>query len=91
MNSLCLDHLEFQNMTCPDCNLEVDTYGNTEAQFDNCCFPDCGCDGARVCMANNGASDISLTQNVEQMWTGKTRKQRAAVFALVGSLKKGTK
>lgn len=88
--SKCIEHLSFINETCPDCGLPVDAYGNTEDQFDNCCFPDCGCDGARLCMAGH-ASDRAISQNVEAMWSGKTKQQRAAVFALVGSLKDKTK
>lgn len=84
----CVDHLNFTGAVCPDCGHEVDDYGNTEAQFDNCCFPDCGCDGARLCMAPSGASDRALGGNVEGMWTGKTVEQRAAVLGLVGELSK---
>ena len=48
----CLeDHLELRNTICPSCKLQVDTYGNTEDQFVFCCFPDCGCDRSRNCMA----------------------------------------
>jgi hypothetical protein len=84
----CVDHLEFVGETCPDCNLEVDDYGNTEAQFDNCCFPDCGCDGARLCMAPSGGSDRACRQNVEGMWSGKTTEQRKAAMSLVGDIGK---
>lgn len=52
--------------TCAHCNLTVDMHGNTEADFRNCCFPDCGCDGARLCMAPNGASYGSLSLNIEK-------------------------
>jgi len=45
---------------------EVDDYGNTEADFKNCCFPDCGCDGARNCMAPSGANYGSNTLNIEK-------------------------
>lgn len=86
----CVDHLSFAGATCPDCSLPVDAYGNTEAQFDNCCFPDCGCDGARLCMAPSGASDDACGGNVEGMWTGKTAEQRKAVFDLVGKVAKPT-
>ena len=79
----CVDHLSFTEGTCPDCGEPVDTYGNTEDQFDNCSFPDCGCDGSRLCMAGS-ASDQAMYQNVEAMWSGKTREQRNAVFSLVG-------
>ena len=53
--TLCLNHLEFVGSNCPDCNKEVDKYGNTEDQFEYCCFPDCGCDGSRNCDAPSGA------------------------------------
>lgn len=87
----CVDHLNFCGQVCPDCNLEVDDYGNTEAQFDNCCFPNCGCDGARLCMAPSGASDRSCSQNVEGMWSLKTREQRKAVSELIASVGKESK
>lgn len=68
---------------------ERDKYGNEiDGELVYCCFPDCGCDGARLCMAKNGASDRAASGNVEGMWNGKTNEQRAAVFSLVGSLKK---
>jgi hypothetical protein len=50
--------------TCPHCKLEVDDYGNTEDDFLHCCFPDCGCDGARLCMAGN-PSLCARTLNIE--------------------------
>lgn len=81
----CVDHLNFINEKCPDCELTIDNYGNTEDQFDYCSFPDCGCDGARLCMAGT-ASDRACLQNVEGMWSGKTIEQRRAVFGLLGSL-----
>jgi len=81
----CLDHLDFTDATCADCGEQVDSYGNTEYQFDHCSFPDCGCDGARLCMAGE-ASVRAESQCVEGMWTGRTKKQRQAGFALVGSL-----
>jgi hypothetical protein len=44
---------------------ELDQYGNPMGgdRIINCCFPGCGCDGARLCMAENGASSGSLTLN----------------------------
>ncbi len=83
----CLDHLAFCGEQCPDCKLEVDNYGNTEDQFDYCCFPDCGCDGSRLCTIGN-ASSLALLQNVEGMWSGKTEAQREAVLRLRISLSK---
>jgi hypothetical protein len=84
----CIDHLEFAGERCPDCGLDVDLYGNTEDQFDYCSFPNCGCDGARLCMAARGASARACDENVEGMWTGKTKAQREAVFKLLGGITK---
>ncbi len=48
--------------------VEVDEYGNpvdgSEMPF--CAFPDCGCDGARNCMAQSGASRPALIWNLEK-------------------------
>lgn len=79
----CLDHLEFLNETCPDCNLPVDNYGNTEAQYKYCSFPDCGCDGARLCQAGE-ASENALQGNVENMWSSGSKKasQKAVAFTM---------
>ena len=85
----CVDHLEFVDSVCPDCGLEVDAYGNTEAQFDNCCFPDCGCDGERLCMAPSGASGRARHSNVEGMWSGAGPAQVAARKRLVIDVMKG--
>lgn len=85
----CIDHLNFLNAICEDCKLPVDAYGNTEAQFDYCCFPDCGCDGSRLCMAKNGASDDSRKGNIEGMWsTGSKIESRKAVFYTLGLVNK---
>lgn len=83
--SKCIDHLAFTNAVCEDCGLSVDAYGNTEDQFDFCSFPDCGCDGERLCMAGE-ASEYARTANVEGMWSMKTRKQKEAVKALITDL-----
>ena len=83
MGEKCIDHANFHNSECPDCGEFVDLYGNTEYQFENCCFPDCGCDGARICLAPSGPSDFAQEGNVEGMWTGKTQQQRDARTALV--------
>ena len=48
---------------CQHCGLEVDEYGNTEDDFINCCFPNCGCHGNRNCMAPSGANYMSMTLN----------------------------
>jgi hypothetical protein len=79
----CVDHLNCTNETCPDCGEHVDQYGNTESRFEHCAFPDCGCDGERLCMAERGASERAVRQNVEGMWSGKTVKQRLAAMSLM--------
>ena len=81
----CLDHLEFTGRACPDCGLAVDGYGNTEDSFKFCSFPDCGCDGARLCMAGD-ASARSVEQNVEGMYQRKDREAMVAKMKLVGSV-----
>ena len=55
---------EFQGKGCE----EVDYYGNPVdgGRIINCCFPDCGCDGARLCMAENGPSSGSMSLNLER-------------------------
>ena len=52
--------------TCAECGLEVDEYGNTEDDFLFCSFPDCGCDGSRLCMAPNGANNASVSMIIEK-------------------------
>lgn len=42
-----------------------DKYGNTQDRIEFCCFPDCGCDGARLCMAENGPSWGATNLNIE--------------------------
>lgn len=71
---------------------EYDDYGNKiDGDLIYCCFPDCGCDGARLCMAKRGASDLALGRNVEGMWSGQTHEQRSGVFALIDHLNKERK
>lgn len=84
----CIDHLDFCGNNCPDCGLEVDKYGNTEDQFQYCCFPDCGCDGARLCMASNGASENSKTYNVEGMYSMKGPEGQKARLQFLGFIHK---
>lgn len=80
----CVDHLDFSGRECPDCGLAVDAYGNTEERFnDYCSFPDCGCDGSRLCGALNGPSENSCADNVEGMWSGKTRAQTRARIGMM--------
>ena len=55
---------------------EFDNYGNKiiDGEYESggrptyCVFPDCGCDGERLCMAVNGASVCASVQNVEGMY-----------------------
>lgn len=67
---------------CPSCNLVVDCYGNTEADFINCSFPDCGCDGSRLCMAG-AANENALSCNVEGMYQRKDLVARKAKMDLL--------
>ena len=48
--------------------LAVDQYGNPldGSSLPNCCFPDCGCDGSRLCMADSGANSASRAMNFER-------------------------
>lgn len=82
----CVDHLNYAGDVCPGCKEPVDQHGNTAYDFRHCSFPDCGCDGARLCMAKDGASDRSLDDNVEGMWSGNSTQQRAARMRLVASV-----
>ena len=45
--------------------IEIDEYGNPidGSSQPYCCFPNCGCDGARNCMAENGANYASNVLN----------------------------
>lgn len=45
-----------------------DKYGNPLSgdRIINCCFPDCGCDGARLCMAEKVASSSACAMNIER-------------------------
>lgn len=47
---------------------EVDQYGNPTSgdSLPFCCFPDCGCDGARLCQAKSGASAAAMGMNFER-------------------------
>lgn len=83
------------NGICPLCNQAcgyLDAYDNpveNDGSGDEliyCCFPDCGCDGARLCMAREGASEFACGSNVEGMWSGKTREQCQGVFKLLEKL-----
>jgi hypothetical protein len=45
-----------------------DKYGNPldGSRLINCCFPDCGCDGARLCMAEKGPNGCACQLNLER-------------------------
>lgn len=47
---------------------ELDQYGNPldGSRLINCCFPDCGCDGSRLCQAENGPNLGSCSLNLER-------------------------
>ena len=79
--NLCIDHVG--STFCNECSLEVDGYGNTENDFKYCAFPDCGCDGARLCMAKEGASEQACKGNIENMWNSKSSEVIEAVMNLV--------
>lgn len=69
---------------------QEDEYGNpleSDGTCDKliyCCFPDCGCDGSRLCMAKNGASDIACRGNVEGMYRRKDKEAVKAKMILAG-------
>lgn len=86
--SLCMNHLDYAGEACLDCGEMVDRYGNTENQFSYCSFPDCGCDGARLCMAGK-ASENAECCCVEAMWSMKTQEQKDAVKTLVIAARMG--
>jgi hypothetical protein len=52
----------------PDAEEKVDKYGNPVDgdRIIYCCFPDCGCDGARLCMAENEANSCACALNIEK-------------------------
>jgi len=68
-----------------------DDYGNpltedgelVDGRLIYCCCPDCGCDGARLCMAENGPSEAALRCNVEGMYV---RTDKAAIRGRMGML-----
>lgn len=78
-------HLDSAGEVCPGCSEPVDEYGNTESVFKYCSYPNCGCDGARLCMAGE-ASELACSSNVEGMWSGKTPEHVKGVFELMNHL-----
>lgn len=63
----CVHLPDYAGETCAGCGEEIDRYGNTPDDFRFCSFPDCGCDGARLCMAGE-ASAAAGEYNVEGMY-----------------------
>jgi len=53
---------------CGVCVELFDKYGNPMdgSRLKNCCFPDCGCDGSRLCMAERGPSSGACAMNHER-------------------------
>lgn len=86
----CEYHLDHAGGVCPGCGDKVDAHGNTCYDFKYCSYPNCGCDGARLCMAGE-PSELACDSNVEGMWTGKTAGQRKGVFELMKHLSKESK
>jgi hypothetical protein len=72
----------------PDDNENFDAYGNPKdgSRVINCCFPDCGCDGARLCMAENGSSGRANRQNVEGMYQRTDKKAIRARMELYADI-----
>jgi hypothetical protein len=50
---------------------EVDRYGNGPDEQRYCSFPDCGCDGARLCQAEEGPHRGAMGLNIEKGTVGK--------------------
>ena len=72
----------------PDDDENFDEYGNPKdgSRLINCCYPNCGCDGARLCMAENGASERSQRTNVEGMWQRTDKRSIRARMELYGDI-----
>lgn len=64
-NWLCR-HFDCRGHVCSICFKSVDSYGNTEEEQEYCSFPDCGCDGARLCCATGGPSRAAEQLNMEK-------------------------
>ena len=56
---------------CQTVEAALDEYVDPEdgSEFPNCSFPDCGCDGARVCPAKSGAKHAADAWNLERRKT----------------------
>ena len=72
---------------------EEDKYGNpvNGDRLIYCRFPDCGCDGSRLCMAETGPSDRACRQNVEGMYFRTDKRAIAARMGLVIDIAKERK
>jgi len=85
MSTECEYHFDHEpGETCEHCKLEVDDYGNTEADFINCSFPNCGCDGQRLCMAPEGPSENAVKCNVENMYNRNDKEAQRGKLGLCG-------
>lgn len=84
----CCHLPDYVGEKCAGCGEEIDQYGNTESDFNACSFPDCGCDGARLCMAGN-ASECANSYNGEGMYSSAdpTARMRFAGAYYSGELK----
>ena len=87
---LCLEHLDHAGEICKGCGDPIDDYGNTEYSFKYCSFPDCGCDGARLCMAGE-ASETAMRINIENLHGGKTREHVKARMGLLDLVREKNK
>jgi hypothetical protein len=81
----CCHLPDYAGEACAGCGEGIDQYGNTESDFSSCSFPDCGCDGARLCMAGN-ASERAASYNVEGMYSSGGK---AAFMRFYGAYAKG--
>ncbi len=75
-------------------NCAEDKYGNLMADLENgrmvnCCFPDCGCDGQRLCMAENGASENACRRNLEGMYSRTDKAAKEARIGIMMDIKEG--
>lgn len=82
--SECVHLPDYAGEKCAGCGDMIDQYGNTENDFNSCSFPDCGCDGARLCMAGC-ASGRANSYNVENMYNLKDPKPRLRFVGAVWS------
>lgn len=79
----CDMHEDWATEVCPECKLQVDEFGNTESQFEFCCFPNCGCDGHRLCAVGK-PNENAVKCNVEGMWNNGDKKSIRARQELYG-------